>query len=198
MCEGGKPKFITFRLYENVPRWKVAIAAIVLFAVAWFAWESISRVIALSYIPKIDVVDSDGVIPQASTFSCAPAALAMFFKDEGIETSQWEIAKIAGTNMSGTTDRGIRKAVVHFGYKATIKRMDYQDIRKYGKPLIIKDRFKETVHITYVKPINNVMLRAVEILDPIDGYFRVREQGFYDFFGDPGSKVKCFLIEKVG
>ena len=113
MSEGGKSKFTTFHLYEKVPRWKVALAAVVLFCVAWFAWESISRHIALNYIPEVDVIDADGVIPQASTFSCAPSALAMFFRDAGIETSQYEIAKIAGTNMSGTTDRGMRKAVEH-------------------------------------------------------------------------------------
>ncbi len=196
MSEGGKSKFTTFHLYEKVPRWKVALAAVALFLLAWFAWEGISRHIALNYIPEVDVIDADGVIPQASTFSCAPSALAMFFRDAGIETSQYEIAKIAGTNMSGTTDRGMRKAVEHFGYESRIEYMDYHEIMKYGKPLIIKERFRDTVHVTYIRPFKKFDVRAIEILDPTDGYYAVEDLGFYEFFGDPGSKKKCFLVEK--
>ena len=194
MIKAKKPRFRTFHLYEDIPRWKVALAAVSLFLLGWYGWESISRYLALQYIPETDFPDKNGIISQDTTFTCVPAAMAMFFLDEEIETTQYEIARLAGTNMSGTSDRGIRKAAKYFGYKVAIRDLSYGEIMRYARPLIIKERHEGTLHVTYVRP--KTALGAMELLDPIDGYLVVRERGFYEYFGKPGSRKKCYLFLK--
>jgi hypothetical protein len=195
MAEEHKPKYKTFQLYEDIPRWKVAIAVAVLFLAGWFGWQATSRAVALGNIPKMDFIGPRGVIEQDTTYTCVPAALAMFFRDAGIETTQYEIAVIAGTNLSGTSDRGIRKVAERYGYALAINKLDFWEIYKYGKPLVLEERHRGVLHVSYIRPYRQLKVQALEILDPIDGYLLLTGEGFYEYYGEPNSKKKCFLME---
>jgi hypothetical protein len=196
MSEGDRPQYKTFQLYGDIPRWKVAIAVVVLFSAGWYGWSVASRAIALRNIPRIDFVGKGGVIEQDTTYTCVPAAMAMFLRDEGIETTQYEIAVLAGTDLSGTSDRGIKKALEYFGYTMVIKRMDFWEIHKYGKPLILMERHEGVLHVSYIRPYEHPDIKALEVLDPIDGYLIFGSKEFYEYYGKQGSKKKCVLIEK--
>lgn len=64
---------------------------------------------------------------------CGPASLKMVFDYYGIEKSEEEIAKLAGTKEDlGTDEEGIKKAVEQLGFKAEIKNTSsFEDIQKY-------------------------------------------------------------------
>ncbi len=197
MDSNAKPVYKTFHLYGNHKRWQVAIAAALLFLAGWFGWSGVSRALALRNIPAFDTIDQDGVILQDTSYTCAPAALAMFFHDAGVNTSQREIAIIAGTDLSGTSDRGIRKAAEYFGYTLTIKKMDFQEIYNYAQPLILEERHGGILHVSYIRKSDYPYAKALEILDPIDGYLSpVFDSVFYIYYTRPGLKKKCFLIER--
>ncbi len=166
-----------------------------LFAVVWFGWGAVSRSIALRNIPSVDFIGENGLIEQDTSYTCVPAALTMFLRDKGIDTTQYEVAVLAGTDLSGTDDRGIRRAMRHFGFETAIKRMDFDEIYDYGEPLVMEERFSGILHVSYIRPGHNPFLKAVEILDPIDGYLVFTGNGFYEYYGEPGSKKKCFLFE---
>ena len=199
MSEGKeeRPKYRSFQLHGDTPKWKVAVAVVILFSAGWFGWGAVSRAIALRNIPRVDFIGKHGIIEQDTSYTCVPAALTMYLRDADVETTQYEVAVLAGTNLSGTSDRGIRKSLRHFGYDVTIKRMDFWEIYRYKKPLVLEERHLGILHVSYIRPYEHPAYKAIEILDPIDGYMVVSQKGFYEYYGEPGSKKKCFLIEKT-
>ena len=64
---------------------------------------------------------------------CGPASLKMVFDYYGIEKSEKEIAKLAGTTEDlGTDDQGIKKAAESLGFKVEIKNESLlEDIQTY-------------------------------------------------------------------
>src|SRR3989338_3141324 len=64
---------------------------------------------------------------------CGPASLKMVFDYYGIEKSEQEIAKLAGTTDElGTDDQGIKKAAEKLGFKVEIKNKGiFEDIQKW-------------------------------------------------------------------
>lgn len=64
---------------------------------------------------------------------CGPASLKMVFDYYGVEKSEEEIAKLAGTIENlGTDEAGIKKAAESFGFKVIIKNeSSFEDIQSY-------------------------------------------------------------------
>ena len=64
---------------------------------------------------------------------CGPASLKMVFDYYGIEKSEQEIAKLAGTTDElGTDDQGIKKAAEELGFKVEIKNNStFEDIQEW-------------------------------------------------------------------
>ncbi|MSU54295.1 MAG: hypothetical protein EXS48_00445 [Candidatus Staskawiczbacteria bacterium] len=64
---------------------------------------------------------------------CGPASLKMVFDYYGIEKSEEEIAKLAGTTDDlGTDDQGIKKAAEELGFTVEIKNeSSFEDIQVY-------------------------------------------------------------------
>ncbi len=64
---------------------------------------------------------------------CGPASLKMVFDYYGIEKSEEEIAKSAGTTENlGTNEEGIRKAAESLGFKVEIKNeSSFEEIQDY-------------------------------------------------------------------
>ncbi len=64
---------------------------------------------------------------------CGPGSLKMVFNYYGIEKSEEEIAKLAGTTEDlGTDDQGIKKAAESLGFTVEIKNeSSFEDIQEY-------------------------------------------------------------------
>ena len=64
---------------------------------------------------------------------CGPASLKMVFDYYGIEKSEEEIAKLAGTTEDlGTDEQGIKKAAESLGFKVEIKNeSSFEDIQSW-------------------------------------------------------------------
>ena len=76
---------------------------------------------------------------------CGPASLKMVFDYYGIEKSELELAKLAGTTDDlGTDDQGIKKAAEELGFKVEIKNNStFKDIQGWldKKVTVIVDWF---------------------------------------------------------
>lgn len=64
---------------------------------------------------------------------CGPASLKMVLDYYGIEKSEGELAKLAGTDLDlGTSDEGIKRAAENLGFNVEIKNHStYEDIRSW-------------------------------------------------------------------
>ena len=198
MAEKGKPKNTSFKLQGNVVWWKAAILAAIVFGAVWYGTNQVNHQIALNKIPKVDVFDEFGLLRQKDGFSCAPSSMAMFFHDEGVNASRHEIIRISGTSFTaGTTEKGMRKAAKHFGYELSVKEMDFDEIREYGKPVILGEMHLDIPHVSYIRQYENENIEQLEILDPLDGRMVLTKGGFYEYYGEPGSKKKCYVFAKM-
>ena len=135
MTDKEKQKFKSFKLHGKVAWWKAVILVAIVVAVCYFGALETSHQVALGRIPRVDVFDEHGLLEQETGYSCAPSAMAMVFRDEGVDASRYEIAVLSKTRITGTSEPGMRKAAEHFGYKMEIKEMDFGEIHKFGKPL---------------------------------------------------------------
>jgi len=194
----NKKKHKSFKLEGNVVWWKAAVLAAIVFAAVWHGTKQVNHQVALNKIPRIDQFDEYGLLRQEDGFSCAPSAMAMYFRDEGVNASRREIAGISGTAAtSGTTEKGMRKASEHFGYEMSTREMDFDEIREYGKPVILGEMHLDIPHVSYIRQCDNENIELLEILDPLDGRMVTTKGGFYEYYGEPGSKKKCYLFMKM-
>lgn len=194
----NKKKHTSFKLQGNIAWWKAAILAVIVFVAVWYGTVQVNHQIALNKIPRIDNFDEYGLLRQEDGFSCAPSAMAMYFRDEGVNASRLEIARLSGTAAtSGTTEKGMRKAAKHFGYELSIREMDFDEIREYGKPVILGEMHLDIPHVSYIRQYDNENIDQLEILDPLDGRMVLTKGGFYEYYGEPGSKKMCYVFTRM-
>jgi len=73
---------------------------------------------------------------QEAPNTCGPAALLSICKFYGIDTTEKEIALLAGTNQIGTSMYGLVQAAEKLGLKATGMELSLEELKSARKPLI--------------------------------------------------------------
>jgi hypothetical protein len=194
----GKPKPRSFRIHGNVSWKKALILAVCVFAAFLYSITATGRAFALSQIPRVDNFTEHGLLKQTTGYTCVPATMAMFFHDEGVDASSREIARLAGTWIGGTSEKGGSKAAKYFGYSVATREFDFKGLCDFGRPVIIQGKHNGINHVSYIRcHPDKSDLAKLEVLDPLDGRMVLTEGGFYEYYGDPGSKKKCFVFEKL-
>gem|GEM_PF-4605818 len=59
---------------------------------------------------KLEELLKQNIVKQSTTYNCGPAALATVIKAQGVPCTEMEIAKMAGTDESGTSMYGLIQA----------------------------------------------------------------------------------------
>jgi len=195
MSEKPKPRYRTFVLAGNIPRWKVFLIVIALLLVAFWGTDYYTYKLALDdlrYTP--DLISKDGVIMQMTDYACAPASLAMLMREQGIVVTTYDMAKSAYTGIFGTWSRAIPIVGREYGFKVTEKWMDYNEIIDTNLPMIIIERDGSSVHAVYAVP--DLASRILHVKDPSVGYSIFDERNFYMYF-TPRLKKNCFVFDTI-
>ena len=118
---------------------------------------------------------------------CGPASLKIACESYGIKTTEDELAKLAGTDKTGTSMYGLIKAARAKGLDAKGMQVDIEYLKRMKKPVIAWIGHKHYVVIT--KTGKN----SVDLIDPNDGPVTVESSDFckfWDGFVLALSKVK--------
>ena len=75
-------------------------------------------------------VDSEGVVLQTRNYTCGPAALTTVLQRLGVNTTEDEIAGLAGTTEDGTTMQGLLEAARAMGVNATGMKLNISELRE--------------------------------------------------------------------
>ena len=113
-------------------------------------------------------------------------------KDAGIDSTTYDVALVAGTDIFGTDEKGIVRAGKRYGFNVTRKVMSFDDFIQARLPAILEFRYKGTKHAAYIKP--GKVRRVMVVKDPVDGLLLFDKSGAEEHFG--GDKWEIFLFEK--
>ena len=94
--------------------------------------------------------DTTGVIMQSTSYNCGSAALATVLNNLGINTTEQELAILAGTDESGTTMYGLVQAAQSKGVNATGVRLSVNKLKKNDIVVLI---INEVVHYSVISKI---------------------------------------------
>ncbi len=111
-------------------------------------------------------------IMQSTNYTCGPAALATVLNNLGINTTESELADLAGTDESGTTMYGLVQAAQVKGIKATGMKLFINELKKND---IVFLNTAEVAHYSVVKEVTN---ESVKLADPSLGNIEVSKYGF--------------------
>ncbi|NER01029.1 MAG: hypothetical protein F6K30_30790 [Cyanothece sp. SIO2G6] len=82
-------------------------------------------------------IDSQGIVRQTSDSSCAPAALATVLHQWQIDTSELEVAKLAGTSRIGTSMPQLIAAAQRLGMDGLELQPSWETIQQINRPGIL-------------------------------------------------------------
>ncbi|HDS30527.1 MAG TPA: hypothetical protein ENN67_05720 [Firmicutes bacterium] len=181
----------SFRVPGRLPQWLVWSIAICLFIASWIGVDIWARKTAMDDLAKhTDRWDEFGILQQETSYTCVPASIVMLLKSQGIDTTTYEVAKIAGTDIRGTGSSGIIRAGRHFGFSVNTRRMNFHEFYGAGLPAIIEFRHEGINHAAFVRPVSDV--RMIEVTDPIQGLLYFKKKNADEYFGS--EKWRCFLF----
>lgn len=188
--EKKNPKYRTFIVYGFKGQWKIWVLAPVLLAIIFWGTDYYFHLMALRDLKdKTDVIDINGVIIQTNEYACAPASLTMLMRDNGIDATQYDMAKAAYTGILGTWSRSIAVAGREYGFDVEVARLDFDQIIDKNLPMIIE----EDEHVVYAVP--DLAGRFLHVKDPSMGFALLDKVSFYEYF-KPSEKKKCFIFKK--
>jgi predicted double-glycine peptidase len=135
--------------------------------------------------------------------ACGPASLKIVLNYYGVEKSEKELAKLAGTNKQwGTSAKGLVKAARYLGFKMIVKdNCTFRDIEKWlkkGIPPIVNwmtrgrmDYSDVNVPAGHYSPVCGLDDKYVYLQDPELGKIRklVREDFWQVWFDFPGRTI---------
>ena len=114
------------------------------------------------------------IIIQSTSYNCGPAALATALQNIGINTTEQEIAVLAGTDKNGTTMYGLVQAAKAKGLNAQGFRLSLNNLKKNN---IVVLTINGTNHYSVILKITN---ESVKLADPSLGNI---EMNLTDFEG---------------
>jgi hypothetical protein len=102
------------------------------------------------------------------------------------------VAKVAGTDIRGTSATGIVKAGEHFGFKVEHRVMGFNEFFNTNLPTIIEFRYNGIKHAAFAQvwPEQNV----IEVKDPVQGLLYFNKETADEYFGS--EEWQCFLFER--
>ncbi|WP_432703681.1 C39 family peptidase [Methanothermobacter thermautotrophicus] len=121
-------------------------------------------------------VDSDGMVLQASNYTCGPAALATILQRLGVNTTEDELAELAGTTEDGTTMQGLLEAARAMGMNATGMRLSISELRANMIAYTISDG------IGHYTVINEITGDTVKLADPSLGNIEMSIDDFAQIY----------------
>lgn len=115
-------------------------------------------------------------IMQSTNYTCGPAALATVLNNLGINTTESELADLAGTDESGTTMYGLVQAAQVKGLKATGMKLFINELKKND---IVFLNTVEAAHYSVVKEVTN---ESVKLADPSLGNIEMSKANFNEIY----------------
>lgn len=109
--------------------------------------------------------DAEGICRQSTGFTCAPASLVTYLYGRGIRTTEAEMARLCGTTLLGTSDRGMLAALYRLGLKPRISMGDPLD--RSPTPCMAVVAFASGIDHCVV--LTGVGEEEVEVIDPLGG-----------------------------
>ncbi len=105
----------------------------------------------------LDDGSSSNLMFQSTNYTCGPAALATALKNLGINTTEEELMKLAGTDENGTTMYGLVEAARAKGVNAVAMKLSTDELKTNTIIHLIMDG---EAHYSFLKEINedNVLL----------------------------------------
>ena len=180
----------SFQIKGRLPQWAYWVIAAALFGIAWLGVAIWARQAALKDLAgRQDSWTADGILEQTTNYTCVPSAIVMLLKDQGISTTTYEVAVLAGTDIRGTDGHGIIKAGEHFGFLVERKLMTSEEFLRASRPGIVAFRRTGTRHAAYVKPADPGL---IEMKDSVDGLMLFDAQTANEWFGRRRWEVYLF------
>ncbi|MDI6841392.1 MAG: cysteine peptidase family C39 domain-containing protein [Methanothermobacter wolfeii] len=121
-------------------------------------------------------VDSEGVVLQARNYTCGPAALATVLQRLGVNTTEDELAGLAGTTEEGTTMQGLLEASMAKGMNATGMKLNISELTENMIAYTINDG---TGHYTVINGITN---DTIKLADPSLGDIEMNIEEFAEIY----------------
>ena len=121
-------------------------------------------------------VDSEGVVLQTRNYTCGPAALATVLQRLGVNTTEDELAGLAGTTEDGTTMQGLLEASRAKGVNATGMKLNISELKENMIAYTINDGMG---HYTVINEITN---ETIKLADPSLGNIEMNIEEFAEIY----------------
>lgn len=126
------------------------------------------------------------IVMQSTNYNCGPAALATVIKAQGIDCSEMELAKIAGTDESGTSMYGLIQAARKKGLEAWGVRIGLENLKPNN---IVFIKLHGSSHYSVIRKISN---NNVYLADPSLGEIEIKKDIFNQIYSG-NALVICKL-----
>ena len=190
----------TFRIHSRYPQWLLwplvfLFLCLVLYAMErYLHWWTLTEV-----LPEITEVDSFGVVHQSTDYTCVPAAMTTLLRQQGVDADQRKVADLLGTTIFGTYPWCIPPAGEAFGFTVRAERLTFRDLASSPDPILIYNKFKGSLHVTYVPPgrLSDKLASVIfadapgpflPVMDPVDGLVIMDHTGYERYFGNDEPK----------
>jgi len=121
-------------------------------------------------------VDSEGVVLQTRNYTCGPAALVTVLQRLGVNTTEDELAGLAGTTEDGTTMQGLLEASRAKGVNATGMKLNISELKENMIAYTINDGMG---HYTVINEITN---ETIKLADPSLGNIEMNIEEFAEIY----------------
>ena len=121
-------------------------------------------------------VDSEGVVLQTRNYTCGPAALVTVLQRLGVNTTEDELAGLAGTTEDGTTMQGLLEASRAKGVNATGMKLNISELKENMIAYTINDGMG---HYTVINEITN---ETIKLADPSLGNIEMNIEEFTEIY----------------
>ena len=121
-------------------------------------------------------VDSEGVVLQTRNYTCGPAALATVLQRLGVNTTEDELAGLAGTTEDGTTMQGLLEASRAKGMNANGMKLNISELKENMIAYTINDGMG---HYTVINEITN---ETIKLADPSLGNIEMNIEEFAEIY----------------
>ena len=120
--------------------------------------------------------DTTGVVLQTRNYTCGPAALATLLQKLGINTTEDELADLAGTTEDGTTMQGLLEAAKAKGVNMTGMKLNITELHENMIAYTMSDGVG---HYTLIREVNN---ETVKLADPTMGNIEMSLEEFQEIY----------------
>ena len=133
---------------------------------------------------KLEELLKENIVKQSTTYNCGPAALATVIKAQGIDCTEMEIAKMAGTDESGTSMYGLIQAARKKGREAVGMRLGLDNLQPHN---IVFIKINGTAHYSVIRKISR---NKVFLADPSLGEIEINKDTFIQIYSGNALVVK--------